>query len=119
MRNLIRFIRYLAPSWEGEDGKFSYRRASQFVFIFLIAYMIIEGTTLTNWGFWTFMTLILAFLLLAGMITAGQIIAGIKGLSGGVTRTIEQTITKDPPNSTIVKTEETITPQKAVGEEGG
>jgi hypothetical protein len=110
---------YLKPSWEGEDGKPSYRRASQFVFLVLISFMVLKGLTLQQWGFWTFLVLCLAFLLLAAIITADQILKGIHGLSG-----LQKMIVQEQDNSSpdVTKTTTTVEVKpvaKAEGEEGG
>lgn len=70
MRKLIKYIR---PSFEGEDGKFSYRRASAFVILCLIAGMTIKGF-INEYEISALYGLIAFFLILTGIITADQLI---------------------------------------------
>lgn len=72
---LKKALKYIAASWEGDDGKFSYKRASQFVFIFLIVFLVIKGNIQTQFGFYAMVSLCITFLLLAGIITAQQILS--------------------------------------------
>jgi hypothetical protein len=83
MRNPFPIIwNYLKPSWEGEDGKPSYRRMSQLVFIALIIFIVVKGQTQSQYGFYSLIVLCLTFLLLAAIISADQIISCIKGIKG-------------------------------------
>lgn len=78
---ITKILQYLKPSFEGIDGKLSYRRASQFVFIVLLSFMVLTGKTETQYQFYTLVALIVAFLLLASIITSQQIIEAIKSLA--------------------------------------
>jgi hypothetical protein len=75
-----RFLDYLRPTWEGGDGKISYRRASQFVFICLMVFVVVTGKTLTLYGIYTLGILAIVFLLLAAVISFQQVVEGIKGI---------------------------------------
>lgn len=109
---VTRFVDYMRPTWEGGDGKISYRRSSQFVFIFLMVFVVVTGKTLTLYGIWTLVILALVFLLLAAIITGQQIIEGIKGLGAiraGIQKfgaEVDQTETK---TETTTKTETNVT----------
>lgn len=72
---------YFAPSWEGDDGKLSYRRASQFVFILLIFKVVVRGSY-THFDVQILIILTLTFLLLAGLIVASDIIKFANGFKG-------------------------------------
>jgi hypothetical protein len=69
---------YVRNSWEGEDGKFSYKRASQFIFVWLMVFMIIHGGINSQWSFYTFLVLAVLFTLTAAIITVPQLIVMIK-----------------------------------------
>lgn len=70
MKKLINYIR---PSFEGDDGKLSYRRASAFVVLMLIVGMTIKGF-INEYEISAFYGLLAFFLILTGIITADQLI---------------------------------------------
>ncbi len=69
---------YVRNSWEGEDKLFSYKRASQFVFVWLIVFMVLQNRTDSRWNFYTFLTLAILFSVTAAIITVPQLIKLIK-----------------------------------------
>jgi len=68
---------YFRPSWEGNDNKFSYKRASQFVFLHLMIVIAYRGVT-NEWEFKTFLVLAVIFALVAGIMTVAELILMIK-----------------------------------------
>lgn len=75
MYNIIKNVwSYIKPSWEGEDGQFSYRRASQFVFIFLIVHIVLSGKIINPYGFYALIVLVITFLLTAMIISVPQLL---------------------------------------------
>ena len=110
---------YLKPSWEGDDGKVSYRRASQFVFLTLIVMMVVRNNLSQKWEFYAFLILCLTFLLLAMVISADQIIKGIRGIAS-FKQVVTEEVTEDEDTTKKTTTvETTVPPKKAAGEEGG
>lgn len=73
-RNMKKLFTYIAVSWEGPDGKFSYKRASQFVFIFLLSWLVLKDKIETPYGFYSLVVLCATFLLLAKIITPKELI---------------------------------------------
>lgn len=69
---------YFRNSWEGEDGKFSYRRFSQYIFLGLVMFLVITGQTNNQYGFYTMITLITVWLLVTAIITVQQLIILLK-----------------------------------------
>lgn len=69
---------YIRNSWEGEDGKFSYKRTTQFIFVWLMVYMIMKDKVQTRWNFYAFLTLAVLFGLTATIITVPQLIKMMK-----------------------------------------
>jgi 4-hydroxybenzoate polyprenyltransferase len=61
-------------SWEGPDGQFSYRRASQFVIICLIVFLVVSNRVQNQYSFYTLVALLATFLLLAKIITPKEIL---------------------------------------------
>lgn len=76
-KGLIAFWDYFRPSWEGYDKKFSYKRFSQFLFMWLIAYLVLNGIH-DEWTFKTFVVLAILFSLTATIITTPDLIKMIK-----------------------------------------
>jgi hypothetical protein len=73
---------------EGDDGKLSYRRIAQLLFLFLIAFIILKGVVKEKYGYYGLIVLCLTFIILAGVITAQQIIAAMQQanqLKSGIT----------------------------------
>jgi|SRR4051812_10221431 hypothetical protein len=68
---------YFKPAWEGEDGKPSYKRAGQFVFMALISKIVYVGFT-NIYQIYALLILTLTFLLLAMVISAPQIIEALQ-----------------------------------------
>lgn len=60
---------------EGDDGKLSYRRIAQILFLYLIAFIVIKGGINNKYGFYGLIALCVTFVILAGVITAQQLIA--------------------------------------------
>lgn len=81
MKKMIAAVwNYMRPSWEGDDQKFSYKRATAFVFVLFIARVV--ATTFSNQHqVMALLILTVALLLLIGIITAPQILEGLKNLS--------------------------------------
>jgi len=69
---------YFKDSWEGEDHKFSYKRISQFLFVWLMTFMIIKDKIQSRWTFYAFLTIAVLFSLTAALITVPQLIKMIK-----------------------------------------
>jgi hypothetical protein len=76
-----RLFNYLRPSFEGEDGKFSYRRASQFIFIAISLILVLTKMVITQYGFYALVATYTVFLLLAAVISAQQILEGLQSLN--------------------------------------
>lgn len=67
---------YFAPSWEGPDGKFSYRRATQFVWVWCMVYMIVtarQSGGSTQYEFYQFLTVAILFTLTVGLLSFEQL----------------------------------------------
>jgi len=78
MKRIIKAIwDYFRPSWEGNDNKFSYKRASQFVFLHLMVVLAYRGVA-NEWEFKTFLVLAIIFSLVAGIMTVAELILMIK-----------------------------------------
>lgn len=73
-KNCAAAFKYISHSWEGPDGQFSYKRASQFVFIFLLSYLVLKDRIQTAYGFYSLVVLCATFLLLAKIITPKELI---------------------------------------------
>lgn len=74
MKHVIKTFNYIRVSWEGPDGQFSYKRASQFVFICLIVFLVVSNRIQNQYSFYTLLALLTTFLLLAKIITPKEII---------------------------------------------
>lgn len=75
MRNpFIAVWDYMRNSWEGDDGKFSFKRASAFVFIWLMVFMILRNRVSSQYGFYSFLVLAVLFALIVAIITVAQLI---------------------------------------------
>lgn len=74
MKHLIKTFNYVKVSWEGPDGQFSYKRASQFVFIALIVFLVASNRIQNQYSFYTLIALLTTFLLLAKIITPKEIL---------------------------------------------
>lgn len=71
---IVTVFLYFSPSFEGEDGKFSYRRVMQYTFGFLIVYMVMKGDwSVTNY-FYAFLTICVLYALSATLMTVQQLI---------------------------------------------
>lgn len=75
-------IDWVRPSLQDKDGTASYRRLSALAFIALIVYMTISSKFETYAQLYAFYGLIAAFLLLAAVITADNIIMGLRTFRG-------------------------------------
>lgn len=74
MKNfLIRAWNYFKNSWEGDDGKASWKRISQYVFV---VSMIGAGRRVHDqWSFYTFLTFAVIYVLVAAIMTWQQVIS--------------------------------------------
>lgn len=67
---------YFKDSWEGPDGKFSYRRATQFIWTWAMIYMIVtarQAGGMTKFEFYSFLTIAILWVLTAGMLSFEQL----------------------------------------------
>lgn len=64
---------YLRPSFEGEDGKFSYKRASTFIFIIMMIRLALFKIQ-NEWEFYTFITFAILYALQTSIITVSQLL---------------------------------------------
>lgn len=76
---LVRTWDYFRPSWEGNDGRFSYKRACQFVFTGLLVYMVKKGVE-SQWSFYTFLTVAVLFALVAAIMSVPQFLELTKNI---------------------------------------
>lgn len=67
----------MKPSWEGEDGKFSYKRASIFVFVWCMVALAFNRIQ-NEWEFYTFLTFAILYALQTSVITVSQLIMFLK-----------------------------------------
>lgn len=72
---------YLKPSWEGDDNKLSYRRASQFVFVVLVVKIVLTGFA-NIYQVYALLCILITFLLLAAIISADNIIECFRQVKG-------------------------------------
>lgn len=79
---MMKVINYVLASFEGEDGKLSYRRCSAFIVLYLISYLVLKGVKEAN-ELQALYALIVFFLVLSGFITADQLIRLKNGEKGG------------------------------------
>lgn len=68
---------YFKPSWEGEDGKFSYKRASIFVFVWCMVALAFNRIQ-NPWEFYTFLTFAILYSLQSAIITVAQLMFILK-----------------------------------------
>ena len=64
---------YFKDSWEGEDGKFSYKRASILMFVIMMVKLALFRIT-NQWEYYTFLTFAILFAVQSSMITIQQLI---------------------------------------------
>ena len=95
MKILHNIWNYVRNSWEGPDGKFSYRRATQFVFVQLMVFMIVNDRVTTEYQFYTFLTVAALFAFVAHLITPKQAIEGMKAAAELKQHTYEDNISMD------------------------
>jgi CHASE2 domain-containing sensor protein len=76
-----RFINYVAPIWEGNDGKPSYRRFALFVILVLVCWTVFSGQAFSQYGLYVLGTLLVFFLLLSGLLTWQQLKETLHGLN--------------------------------------
>jgi hypothetical protein len=98
MRNPFKVIfDYLRPSFEGDDGKFSYKRVSQFVFTAVMVVMPIRPGIHDKYSWYVFLTFAVLFALVAAIISVPQIISLAKAglLFKGVDATAVNNISND------------------------
>jgi hypothetical protein len=72
---------YLRPSLEGDDGKFSWKRATQFIFVWLMIFIVLRDQVQTEWQFYTFLTIAVLFSLTATIMTVSQLLIMFKAWS--------------------------------------
>lgn len=65
---------YFKPSFEGEDGKFSYRRVMQYTFGFLLVYMVLKGDWNVPYYYYAFATIAALYSLSSALMTVQQLI---------------------------------------------
>lgn len=63
---------YFKSSWEGDDGKFSYKRATVFVFVWCMVVMALRPTE-SEWEFWKFVVIAILYGLQTSVITWSQL----------------------------------------------
>lgn len=68
---------YFKDSWEGEDGKFSYKRATILVFVIMMVKLALFRIQ-NKWEFYTFICFAVLYLLQTSIITASQLIVLLK-----------------------------------------
>ena len=73
------FITWVKPSFEGTDGKASYRALSAFILLLLICYKVIFDKSRSNIDLNILYSLEATFLLLTSVISAQNIITMVKG----------------------------------------
>lgn len=74
-RNLIRNTwDYFRGSWEGDDEKFSYRRFAQYLVMAMIMYLVYTGQSQGQYGFYTFVTLVVLWSVIVAIITVQQLL---------------------------------------------
>lgn len=66
-------IEWIRASFEGSDGKSSYRRLTTFGIFCLIAYMVITRQVKDHYTLWAFITLCAVLLLSMGLVTFDQL----------------------------------------------
>lgn len=64
---------YFRPSFEGEDGKFSYKRASTFIFIIMMIRLALFKIQ-NEWEFYTFIAFAILYALQTSIITVSQLL---------------------------------------------
>lgn len=69
--------RYFKDSWEGPDGKFSYRRCSQYAFLVIILKMALKGQ-MAQYDFYTLVVISSLYLIMALALSVEQIINLVK-----------------------------------------
>jgi hypothetical protein len=70
----MKFIKWLRPSFEDNDGKASYRRITAFVMVCLISYMVVYEKVQIELHFKVFLSLLITLLLLIGIVTTQNIL---------------------------------------------
>ena len=70
----MKFINWIKPSFEDNDGTASYRRITAFILICLISYMVLWDVIKTPISLNAFYALLTTFLLLVGIVTAQNIL---------------------------------------------
>lgn len=74
MRKILFLVwNYFKDSWEGNDGKFSYKRASILMFVVMMVKLALFRIT-NEWEYYTFLTFAILFALQSSMITIQQLI---------------------------------------------
>lgn len=70
----MKFIQWIRPSFEDNDGKSSYRRITAFVFVCLISYMVVFDKVQQEVHLKVFYSMLVTLLLLIGIVTAQNIL---------------------------------------------
>lgn len=117
MKKLIkRLWNYVKPAIEGDDGKFSYKRMSQIVFLHLFVYLAIKGPA-SVFAFHTILLVAVLFALTAVVITVPQLIKMLSTAKDIITVT-SSTITNDTTtkNATIKATSTPVANEQHIAE---
>lgn len=108
MRNPFKVIwNYVKPAIEGDDGKFSYKRMSQIVFLHLFVYLAIKGPA-TIFAFHTLLLIAVLFALTAVIITVPQLLKMLSTAKDIVTIT-SSTVTNDTTTKNAITKEASTT----------
>lgn len=75
---VLKIWNYFKDSWEGEDGKFSYRRFSQYIFLFCMIYMAAVHRLNDQWQWYAFLTFGILYTIISLSITVQQLITLVK-----------------------------------------
>lgn len=75
---LLKIWDYFRNSWEGTDGKLSYRRVSQYIFLGCMTKMAFGVGVHGVWSFYTFLTFSILYTLVATIMTVEQIMTLLK-----------------------------------------
>jgi len=98
---------YFRPSWEDETNKFSYKRASQFIFMLLITRMIMNGID-NEWEFKALLVIATLFSLTAMVITVPQLLQAFKYWTK--TKKVDYTTSIEEESTVTTETSQPIEP---------
>ena len=97
---IIRTWDYFRNSWEGDDGKFSYRRFCQYILMGIAINMVASGQAQNQYGFYTLLTILVIWCLITAIITVQQLMMFMRYYTSR-DRLIGQIATNDEENSPI------------------